>query len=136
MILFNKTLATSERPAGLPRGKGLPSPVSKDIYMELTVEEAIFCIMVQTVIKPIPSNRFHNTRSIQKQLKTWGGVEVTLRHIRRIFKRWRESEVFVEIDRPLRLQVPIHGARTICYQVKHPEKIFTVKKWKRKNKRK
>jgi len=100
--------------------------------MELTVEQAIFCIIAQTVTKPISSRQYQATRSIQKQLEIAFGVEVSLRRIQQILKRWKDLDVICETEQPLKLRVPIHGPKTICYQLKHPEKIFTVKKYKQK----
>ncbi len=112
------------------RGSGLPLSPPTEMHIELTVEQAMFCIIAQTVTKPLPSQKYQATRSIQEQLKTAFGVDVTLRHIQHILRRWYMEDIICKTEQPLRLQVPIHGPRTICYQLKHPEKIFTVKKGK------
>jgi len=106
--------------------------MTDDIHIELTVEQAILCLMAQTVIKPISSRKYQATRSIQQQLKTAFSVEVSLRHVQRILKRWKDLDVIGETEQPLKLRVPIHGPKTICYQLKHPEKIIRCKKWKQK----
>lgn len=100
--------------------------------IELTVEQAILCLMAQTVTKPISNRQYQATRSIQEQLKIAFSVEVSLRRIQQILKRWKDLDVVCEIEQPLKLRVPIHGPKTICYQLKHPEKIFRCKKWKQK----
>jgi len=132
MGLFNKVPCPHVGKGGSACESEPPSPVAEDIYMELTVEQAIFCIIAQTVTTPLPSKQFRTNRSIQKQLEIAFGVEVSLRHIQRILKRWKDLDVVGEIEQRQALRVPIHGPKTICYQLKHPEKIIKVKKWKQK----
>ncbi|MBA7657618.1 hypothetical protein ES703_65557 [subsurface metagenome] len=99
--------------------------------MEITVKQAIFLIMAQTVTNPLPGRQFHTTRSIQKQLETGFKVKVTLKHVQRIVRQGFVEDIICETEQPLKPHVPIHGPKTICYQLKHIGKIFTVKKWKR-----
>jgi len=130
--LFGKAPAPTLRNTVDNGGRGLPLTLADDMHIELTVEQAIFCIIAQTVTTPMASKAFHTTRSIQKQLKIAFGVEVSLRHVQFILKRWKDLDVICEMEQLLKLRVPIHGPKTIYYQLKHPEKIFTVKKWKGK----
>ncbi|MBA7657771.1 hypothetical protein ES703_65713 [subsurface metagenome] len=111
--------------------KGLPPFMPENIYMEITVKQAIFLIMAQTVTNPLPGRQFHTTRSIQKQLETGFRVKVTLKHVQRIVRGFFVEGIICEIEQPLKPYVPIPSAKAICYQLKHPEKMFTVKKWKR-----
>ena len=130
--LLNKTPTPALRNKAGDLERERPDPQANDMHIELTVEQAIFCIIAPTAIKPIPSKAFQTTRSIQEQLKTPFGVEVSLRHIQRILKRWKDLGFVGDIEQRQAFRVPIHGPKTICYQLKHPEKIFTVKKWKQK----
>jgi len=129
--LFNKVPGPSLYTTADNGGIGLPLSIASDMHIELTVEQAIFCLMAQTVIKPISSRQYQATRSIQEQLEIAFGVEVSLRHIQRILKRWKDLDVICETEQPLKLRVPIHGPKTICYYLKHPEKIIRCKKFKR-----
>ena len=113
-------------------GWHLPLSVASEMHIELTVEQAIFCLMAQTVSKPMASNKYQATRSIQEQLKIVFGVDITLRRIQQILKHWRRLDIIGETEQPLKLRVPIHGPKTICFYLKHPEKIFRCKKWKQK----
>lgn len=132
MLLFDKTPALTLYKTEGGGKKGLPVLMANEINIELTVEQAIFCIIAQTVTNPIPSKAFNTTRSIQKQLKIAFGVEVSLRRIQQILKRFRKLDVICDTEQPLKLHVPIYGPKTICYQLKHPEKIIRCKKWKSK----
>ena len=105
--------------------------MAENIYMEITVKQAISFIMAQTVTNPLPGRQFHTTRSIQKQLERGFGVKVTLKHVQRIVRLLLMEDTFGEIEQPLKPHVPISSAKAICFYLKHPEKIFTVKKWKR-----
>ena len=112
-------------------GGELPRFMAENIYMEITVKQAIYFILAQTVTNPLPGRQFHTTRSIQKQLETGFRVKVTLKHVQRIVRLGFVEDIIGETEQPLKLHVPIPSARANCFYLKHPEKIFTVKKWKR-----
>lgn len=131
LVLFNKAPGPALQSTADNGGIRLPLPMANETYIELTVEQAILCLMAQTVTKPISSRQYQATRSIQEQLKIVFGVEVSLRRIQQILKHWRRLDIIGETEQPLKLRVPIHGPKTICFYLKHPEKIIRCKKFKR-----
>ncbi|MBA7605672.1 hypothetical protein ES703_12806 [subsurface metagenome] len=99
--------------------------------MELTTKQAIYSLLVPSLLYGTPFFSYGTVKIIQEGLKGVYGIEVSREHVSRLIKEISLECDLVECEKNKREHHNIYLPREKLFRLKGPGNILTARKWKR-----
>ncbi|MBA7631082.1 hypothetical protein ES703_38609 [subsurface metagenome] len=99
--------------------------------MELTTKQAIYSLLVPSLLYGTPFFSYGTVKIIQEGLKGVYGIEVSREHTSRLIKEISLECNLVECEKDNRGYHNIYLPRERLFRLEKPSNILTARKWKR-----
>ncbi|MBA7636592.1 hypothetical protein ES703_44213 [subsurface metagenome] len=99
--------------------------------MELTTKQAIYSLLVSSLMYGTPLFGFRTVKIVREGLMTVYGIDVTREHTSRLIKEISLECDLVDCAKDKRRYHSIYLPRERLFRLKSPGNILTATKWKR-----
>jgi len=99
--------------------------------MELTTKQAIYSLIIPSLLMGTPFFSYKTVKIIKEGLKGVYGIEVSREHTSRLIKEISLEFGLVECEKDSRKYHDIYLPREKLFRLERPGNILTARKWKR-----
>jgi len=99
--------------------------------MELTTKQAIYTLIIPSLLHGTPFFSYKTVNIIQEGLKGVYGIDLSREHTSRLIKEISLEVKLVECEKDKREYHDIYLPREKLFRLKSPGNILTARKWKR-----